>query len=107
MPQSCGDLSAHSSEKFIDTNHKMHELMAVEYSCDHSVDFVRMMIPHHAGAVDMCDTLLLSTTDSYLIDLCDNITMTQRAEIAWMYEWLQARDLSVSAPCDMDCGMSL
>lgn len=57
MAESCGDLSTPSSQSLIDVNHKMHELMAVQYSCDHTVDFVRMMLPHHAGAVDMCDIL--------------------------------------------------
>merc|ERR1719261_2190505 len=103
MQGSCGNVTAPSSEKLIQVNHKMHELMAVRYSCDHSLDFVRMMLPHHAGAVDMCDILMESTQDNYLIELCDNITHTQRAEVAWVYEWLDARDQVATAPCRDDC----
>ncbi|CAB9519826.1 Domain of unknown function (DUF305) [Seminavis robusta] len=102
MPESCGNLTAPSSEKFIEVNHKMHDLMAISYSCDHSTDFVRMMLPHHASAVVMCDILVETSQDEYLIDLCDNITITQRAEIAWMNEWLMARDFAPTAPCH-DC----
>ena len=103
MPESCGNLSTPSSQQFLAVNHKMHELMAVEYSCNHSLDFVRMMMPHHAAAVDMCDTLLDTTQDEYLIGFCNNITMTQRAEVTWMYEWLEARDYEPIAPCNKDC----
>ena len=102
MPESCGFVSTPSASAFIDLNHKMHALMAIEYSCDHSVDFVRMMVPHHAGAIEMCDILLETTKDDYLIELCGNITLTQRAEIAWMHDWLISRELATSAPCG-DC----
>jgi uncharacterized protein (DUF305 family) len=98
---SCGNSTALSSEKLIEVNYKMHDLMAkISYSCDHRLDFVRMMLPHHAGAVDMCGILMETTDDDYLIALCDNITATQRAEIAWMAEWLAARDLAPTAPCE-------
>ena len=103
MSESCGNISKTSSERLIQVNHKMHDLMAVEYSCDHSVDFVRMMLPHHAGAVDMCDILVETTEDDYLIELCNNITLTQRAEISWMYQWLSERDEAITAPCG-ECG---
>jgi len=86
MQESCGNVTASSSEKFLQVNQKMHELMSVRFSCDHSLDFVRMMLPHHAGAVDMCDILMETTIDNYLIELCDNITLTQRAEVAWMFQ---------------------
>lgn len=104
MPESCGQVDTPSSAALIEVNHKMHKYMAIEYSCDHLVDFVRMMLPHHASAVEMCDVVLETTQDDYLMDLCANITLTQRAEIAWMYDWLEARDLATSAPCG-DCEM--
>ena len=105
LPESCGAVEVPSSAKFIALNHKMHEYMAVNYTCDHTTDFVRMMLPHHAGAIDMCNILMESLgendgPDDYLVELCGNITRTQKAEIAWMYEWLMARNMSTSMPCN-------
>lgn len=59
--------------------------------------------PVLTGAVDMCDILMETTQDSYLMELCSNITHTQRAEITWMSQWLEARDMAVRAPCDQNC----
>merc|ERR1712232_594108 len=87
MMESCGNIAYPAAVGLIEANHKMHSAMAVDISCDHSVDFVRGMIPHHEGAIAMCDVLMNTTSDNYLIELCDNITMTQHAEIAWMREW--------------------
>ena len=47
----------------------------------------------------MCDILMETTEDDYLIELCGNITLTQRAEISWMYQWLTERDQAITAPC--------
>lgn len=105
MAESCGNLSTSTSQRLVEVNHKMHEKMAVKYSCDHSLDFTRQMAPHHAGAIDMCAILMETTEDAYLIELCDNITLTQRAEIVWMSEWLEARDHPAIAPCEEDCAV--
>ena len=47
-------------------------------------------IPHHAGAVAMCD--ILSThaepVHPHLETLCAGIVAGQQAEIAWMLSWL-------------------
>ena len=76
MSDGCGDMDAPSSKAFIEANRLMHGGMGVKLSCEHSIDFVRMMIPHHAGAVRMCDILTEHTTsdkDAYLEELCVNI----------------------------------
>ena len=49
----------------------MHAEMSIRFSCDHSVDFVRSMIPHHKGAVAMCEVLttrVRAEDDAYLVD---------------------------------------
>jgi hypothetical protein len=104
--QPCGKTNVTSSTSFIELHNKMMVFMAIEYSCDHSVDFVRQMIPHHAAAVAMCEVVMESTKDYFLVELCNNITLTQKAEISWMYEWLTERDTAVAAPCDDECDSS-
>ena len=91
MSDGCGRVDVPSSAAFIKANRAMHGGMSIRFSCDHAVDFVRGMIPHHKGAVAMCDVLAdhgNNGVDPYLVELCGNITRTQRAEIAWMSKWL-------------------
>lgn len=42
-----------SSRAFSEANNKMHKGMMIEYSGNAVVDFVRGMIAHHQGAIDM------------------------------------------------------
>lgn len=44
--------------------------------------FLRSMIPHHSGAILMCEQATL--TDREIIELCDQIVRSQREEIARM-----------------------
>jgi hypothetical protein len=45
-------------------------------------EFLRSMIPHHAGAILMCEEAPIQ--DSEIIALCDDIIASQQAEIAQM-----------------------
>jgi uncharacterized protein (DUF305 family) len=98
----CGAIAANASAASVEANREMHAGMAVDVGCDHAVDFSRMMIPHHSGAVRMCEILLEHEpeVDDYLENLCANISRTQRAEVAWLYYWLEGRGLDVAAPCE-------
>jgi uncharacterized protein (DUF305 family) len=70
---------------------KMHaDMMAVQYSGDADVDFVRGMIPHHQAAVDMAKVLLANGKDPEMHKLAENIVSTQQAEIKQMQDWLAA-----------------
>ncbi len=44
--------------------------------------FLRSMIPHHSGAIVMCEES--SITDQEIFDLCGEIVQTQKEEIAQM-----------------------
>lgn len=44
--------------------------------------FLRSMIPHHAGAITMCEAA--SLTDPEIIQLCDSIIANQESEIEQM-----------------------
>jgi uncharacterized protein (DUF305 family) len=45
-------------------------------------EFLRSMIPHHSGAILMCEEA--SITDPEIVSLCENILKSQSAEIAQM-----------------------
>lgn len=67
---------------------KMHGDMAMESSGDADVDFVRGMIPHHQGAIDMARAVLLHTRDPALRNLALGIIAEQQNEINLMRAWL-------------------
>ena len=52
-------------------------------------EFLRSMIPHHSGAVLMCEQA--SLTDPEIIALCDGIVRGQQEEIAQMQALLEKR----------------
>jgi len=52
-------------------------------------EFLRSMIPHHSGAILMCEQA--SLRDPEIIVLCDNIVRSQRDEIAEMQALLDKR----------------
>jgi hypothetical protein len=54
MQMGCGDGTCSSTTAFMHENMAMHDGMAIEFTCDVEVDFLRGMIPHHAGAITMC-----------------------------------------------------
>ncbi|MEI4262685.1 CopM family metallochaperone [Roseovarius sp. D0-M9] len=80
-----------STQAFIAANDAMHADMAIEMTGDADVDFIRGMIPHHQGAVAMAEIALEHGEDPEVIKLAQEIIDAQRAEIAWMEEWLTAR----------------
>jgi len=79
-----------STKAFKDANAKMHKNMMIEYSGDTDTDFVRGMIPHHQGAIDMAKIELAHGKDPKLRKLAEDIVKAQEAEIADMRAWLKA-----------------
>jgi uncharacterized protein (DUF305 family) len=81
--------SSPSSLAFQAINQKMHDGMDITFSGNADVDFVRSMIPHHQGAVDMAKTVLAFGKDPQIRKLAEGVIQAQESEIALMQEWLK------------------
>lgn len=77
-----------ASAAYMEANDRMHAAMAIEYTGNADVDFVRGMIAHHQGAVDMARVVLEHGQDPEVRKLAETIIATQEAEITWMQDWL-------------------
>ena len=69
-------------------NTKMHEGMNLKFSNDADVDFIRGMIPHHQGAIDMAKVVLQHGKDAQTRKWAEDIIREQAREIAEMQAWL-------------------
>jgi uncharacterized protein (DUF305 family) len=81
--------SGPSSLAFHAVNAKMHEGMDIAFTGNADIDFVRGMIPHHQGAVDMAKTVLAFGKDPQIRKLAEEIIKAQETEIALMQGWLK------------------
>ena len=82
-----GDMGP-SSMAFMEANDRMHENMMMEYTGNADVDFIKGMIPHHQGAVEMAKIVLEHGTDPEVRKLAEGVIAAQEAEIKWMQDWL-------------------
>jgi uncharacterized protein (DUF305 family) len=78
-----------STKGYKDAHMKMMDAMNVTYSGNADVDFVRAMIPHHQGAIDMAKVELANGKDPELRKLAETIISDQEKEIAAMQAWLK------------------
>lgn len=70
-------------------NDKMHAGMNFRFTGDADVDFIKGMIPHHQGAIDMAKVQVKYGKDAETRKLAEQIIADQEKEIAQMKAWLR------------------
>ena len=83
-----GAAASASTKAYEEANAKMHRDMAISFSGDPDVDFVRGMIPHHQGAIDMAQAALRYGKDEWVRTLAQEVIAAQTREIGEMRDWL-------------------
>jgi uncharacterized protein (DUF305 family) len=82
-----------STKAFQAANTKMHKAMDIKFTGDADADFVRGMIPHHEGAVEMAKIVLAHGKDPEIRKLAEDVVKAQETEIGQMKAWLKNRGL--------------
>jgi uncharacterized protein (DUF305 family) len=107
MSMGCGYTASQSAKAFMAENMAMHNGMAINFTGEANVDFVRGMIPHHVGAIRMCKILfeISDHVDSELGALCrHHIEASQTSEIRQFIDWLE-RKASTYTESASGCGL--
>jgi uncharacterized protein (DUF305 family) len=89
---------APSTKAFNQANATMHKDMSIPFSGNADHDFVRGMIPHHQGAIDMAKIVLQYGKTAEAKSLATAIIKAQDVEIAEMKSWLLNNPTPVSSP---------
>lgn len=75
---------------YAEANARMHAGMGGAIPADADEAFIRGMIPHHQGAIDMARVVLEHGDDAATKDLARRVIAAQEREIAEMRAWLAA-----------------
>jgi uncharacterized protein (DUF305 family) len=80
-----------ATQGYRQANEKMHRDMNIPFSGNADVDFVRGMIPHHQGAIDMAKVALQHAKDEQIRKWATDVIREQEREIAEMQTWLKKK----------------
>ena len=75
-----------------------HDMTAAPMTGDVDHDFAAMMIPHHAGAIDMAKGELKYGKDPAMRRLAEKIIVDQQSEIDLMSLWLKKHAAAETKP---------
>jgi uncharacterized protein (DUF305 family) len=78
-----------AEKAFKEVMDKMHMSMNMDYAGDPDVHFIKSMIPHHQGAIDMAEVELKYGKDPQAKAFAEKIIKAQKAEIDEMNAWLK------------------
>jgi uncharacterized protein (DUF305 family) len=92
LPAAAASAPTAATVAFEKANMAMHHGMMIQYTGNTDIDFVRGMIPHHQGAIEMAKILLAHGKDPELQKLGHSIIAAQTKEIAEMQAWLAIHD---------------
>lgn len=67
----------------------MMKSMMTPYTGDADVDFIKGMIPHHQGAIDMAKVAVQYAKDPDVLKLAGDVVKAQEGEISFMNDWLK------------------
>ena len=65
--------------------------LSAAQGADFDVMFLRLMIRHHQGAIDMCVDVLANGSDEILRTWANDMLVTQQAQINWMQDLLASK----------------
>ncbi len=77
-----------ATEGYRAANARMHRDMDIAFTGDADVDFVKGMIPHHQGAIDMAKVVLAHGKDAQVRKWAADVIREQEREIGEMRAWL-------------------
>ena len=80
-----------ASKGYMDAMSKMQTSMPKDQQGDPDVDFARMMIPHHQGAIDMAKVEIQYGKDPELRKMAEKIIKDQEKEIGEFQKWLKSK----------------
>ncbi len=77
---------------------KAHSPMAMKHTDDPDADFIRAMIPHHEGAIEMARAEIRAGKDPTALAMAQKIIADQQNEIRQMQDWLTAHQKDGDGP---------
>jgi uncharacterized protein (DUF305 family) len=97
MPAAPADIANLPSVKaYTAGNDRMHKDMSISFTGNADVDFVKGMVPHHQGAIDMAKIVLEHGKDPQIRRLAREIIKAQNSEIAMMRAWLKKNEAKLT-----------